>query len=259
MKPQSSIAAEELALIRLTLISRDLRKMSVLPQFPYCKKLWLRGRIYSADLSPCRCGHAIPQPQGHGFDSAAAIWPPPRRLTQIPPCFLNRRPHNLIVEKQGSHTNKASWLSGCGEVIGFHSDSHWLCPPSPSRCCNLRATRSARLLGFSLYGAMLFSDHVHTVRPVIKLALCICVIFSFCMLTVFQTRVKCRLKIIESVWKTTWVGFATQNKPLSLSGNLKEMLWCCKTHGMLVRKSEYDKEAQKFWSLTIYDTRYNNT
>jgi len=47
-------------------------------------------------------------------------------------------------------------------------------PSTSFLCCNLRGLRSARLLGFSLFGAMLFSDHEHTVRPVIKLALYMC-------------------------------------------------------------------------------------
>lgn len=42
-------------------------------------------------------------------------------------------------------------------------------PFIPFPCCNLRALKGARLLGFSLFGAMLFSDHV---RPVIEIAPC---------------------------------------------------------------------------------------
>lgn len=64
-------------------------------------------------------------------------------------------------------------------------------PSTSFPCCNLRAQRSARLLGFSLFGAMLFSDHAHTVRPVIKLALCMC---ECVYVHIFQSQVKWPLK-----------------------------------------------------------------
>lgn len=44
-------------------------------------------------------------------------------------------------------------------------------PSTFSLCCNLRPNSSARLLGFSVCGAVHFSDHMHTVRAVIKFAL----------------------------------------------------------------------------------------
>ena len=92
--------------------------------------------------------------------------------------------HALTEDEPGCRRpNKALSQSDLVVVISFQSDSHRLCSPplflsSRFLCSNPRAEWSAKLLGFSVFGAFLFCGHECIVGALFSLAsvcMCVCV------------------------------------------------------------------------------------